>query len=123
MSRDSTTNEWWAALNDARPQHQPQVPTVILPGFAGMTTFATLPELAACLAERLAGRRPVLSRSVAAYPGFDSFPAFTVYAEGDAGESAGPRAGLYVATIAVQRTPAAEIEQLLAGAGQTRAAA
>lgn len=112
--------EWFAALNDARPAHQPKVPTLILPGFGRLETFAALDQLAARLVELLEGRRPVLVRSVAAYPGFDSFPAWTIHAEGPRGDSGGPPGCAYVATIGVQRASADQVLAALTDAEAQR---
>lgn len=60
----------------------PKLPTAFWPGFAPPATFPDLEGLAARLAT-LAGDRPVsFCVGAAAYDGFDTFPAVTVYAGG-----------------------------------------
>jgi hypothetical protein len=106
--------KWWNGLEAASPQRQPQLPTLI--EFGQLRAFDTLDALAAMLAERLAGRRPVLKLSVASFDGFDSFPAFSIHAEATGAERAA--AAVYVGCAAVQKTKAHELEAAIAAAGQ-----
>jgi len=110
--------KWWNGLTPSQPQRMPLVPTLIEAG--RLSRFDSLEDLGRALAERLADRAPVLRRSVASYPDFDTFPAFSVYAQAEGAQATA--AQLYVGCVAVQKATA---EQLLAAiaAGGERAAA
>lgn len=112
---------WWNGLNIADAQRQPQQPTLIT--LQGLFRCERLEDLALMIAERLEGRPPILKRTVATYEGYDTFPAFSVYAQAAGAEATA--AAVYVGCVAVQKTKADELEAAIASvaAGRTKAAA
>jgi hypothetical protein len=100
------TWKWFNGLTHSQPQRMPLGPTLIEAG--RLSRFDNLADLGRALAERLAGRPAVLRRSVASYPDFDTFPAFSIYAQAQDAEVTA--AQLYVGCVAVQKATA---EQLL----------
>lgn len=111
--------KWWSGLQGASPQRQPQAPSLVEVG--RIRDFDSLEALAAAIAERLAGRRAVLVRSVASFDGFDSFPAFSIHGVADGAERAA--AAVYVGCAAVQKTHAEALEAAIAAAQRTAIAA
>ena len=111
--------KWYNGLEAADPQRQPLTPTLI--ETAGLQAFARLEDLAAALAQRLASRRPILKRTVATYDGYDSFPAFSVYAQAEGATATA--AALWIGCAAVQKTRAEDLEAAIAAAQQLSRAA
>lgn len=118
---EGPNKRWWGGLDGADPARQPQAPTLI--SCDVLASFPTLAQLADVVAARLDGREPTLIRSVASYPGFDTFPAFSVHGKGPPGEAGGPSVDPYVCTIAVQQTKAGDVIAAIADAVRARAAA
>ncbi len=98
------------------PRKVPTRPVVIPPLPDAPRVCPTLQHLAADVAGQLAGRRSILVRSMGTYPGYDTFPCFTVCAEGEVGQNAGPRAAVYLCTVAVQATSAEDLDGAIVGA-------
>lgn len=95
----------------------PTQPTLIRPGFTGLEPQPTLAHLADAVARLLGpGRRPVLNRSVATYPGYDTFPVFSVHGENVRGLAGGPCSASYVCAVAVQATEAEALDAAIAAA-------
>lgn len=103
---------WYNGLDAARPERQPQRPSLIAPGGRELTAMS-LAALGAAVAGLLRGRAPTLTRCVATFEGYDSFPAFTVKDE----------AGEFVGCVAVQKTPADEVLAAIAAAQAQQVAA
>ena len=94
---------------------QPKALTLIMPGAGELRAYANRYDLAAALAQLLAGRQLVLNRGVATYPGFDTFPIFSVHGLGPPGAT-GVRAASYLCAVAVQDLPAEALDAAVAEA-------
>lgn len=92
------------------PGRTPRQLTLIPAGCETPRTYASRFDLAMALAVALDGRELVLSRSFATYPGFDTFPAFSVHALGPAGAN-GVRAAVWLCCVAVQDLTAEELDR------------
>lgn len=103
------------------PLRQPKRPSLLVTGREEPVPFPTLEALMDRVAELLDGRRPVLAFTAATWLGYGTFPAFSVHAEAEAGENAGPRATTYVCTVAVQDRPRDQVEPALLAAQLRRA--
>lgn len=102
---------------------RPTRPLLIEPGGKPPLQYNTLAGLAAAVAGLLQGARPVLVRGAATYPGFDTFPAFSIHAEAPRGAAGGPPAATYLCAVAVQDTPAEVLDAAIAAAQARRAPA
>lgn len=98
------------------PRKAPTRPVVIPLLPETPRVHATLQHLAADIAVLLAGRRPILVRSMGTYLGYDTFPLFTVCAEGEVGQNTGPRAAVYLCSAAVQATPPEDLDAAIVAA-------
>lgn len=89
--------------------------TLIPAGCGQPRTYASRFDLAMALALLLEGRELVLSRTFATYPGFDTFPAFSVHALGPAGAN-GVRAAVWLCCVAVQDLEAEALDREVSAA-------
>lgn len=83
--------------------------------------FPTLAHLAEAVARKLKGRVPVLVRGVGTYPGYDTFPVFSVHGMSPIGLHDRPCTATYCCSVAVQDTPAEDLSDAI-GAAQARLA-
>lgn len=88
------------------PRKVPTQPSLMAPGFTGPVPQPTLAHLANSVAALLGDRRPVITRGVATFLGYDTFPVFTVHGENIKGLSGLPCSASYVCSVAIQDTPA-----------------
>lgn len=102
----------------------PLQPTIIPTGFRDPVVFGGLDALAAAVAGALGDRRLELVRGVAGYPGWDTFPIFTVHGAARTasdrpplGDASAARGGLssdtYICAVAVQSTPAETLHAMI----------
>ena len=78
--------------------------------------YRSLAHLADELARRLNGRVPVLIRGQATYPGYDTFPVFSVHAMSPIGLQGRPRAATYLCAVGVQEVSAEDLDRAIADA-------
>lgn len=112
------------------PGRTPRKPALIPLLPEAPTVHTTYDALAADVAARLDGRRPVLTRSFGTYLGYDTFPCLSVHAlaasgpSSPAGGGGPPKAGegspTYVCTVAVQDLEAQAFERLIVEAQARR---
>lgn len=106
---------WWRSIEAADPQRQPDRPSMIVPGHQVLEPFDSLDLLAARIAGLLGRRAAVLTRTVATFEGYDTFPAFSVHARAEGAGDQAP-AALWVCCVAVQKTRAEDLEAAIAAA-------
>ena len=95
------------------PRNIPTQPTIIPTGFRDLVTFGGLDALAAAVAGALGDRRLELVRAMAGYPGFDTFPIFTVHGSPRAGPTLPLGDTSYICAVAVQDTPAQTLHAMI----------
>lgn len=105
---------WTNAMAISDPVNRPQAPSLI--EYGELRPYPGIPALAAVLAGRLQGRRPVLKATIATFDGFDSFPAWSVYAQAEGAESTA--AHVYIGCAAIQKTRREVFEAAIAEAAQ-----
>lgn len=103
------------------PGKTPRQPCIIPTLPEAPLRFPTLAHLADELARRLGGKVPVLIRGMATYPGYDTFPIFSVHginpnAHRDLDLRGRPAPATYVCAVAVQDTPAEDLDRLISAA-------
>jgi hypothetical protein len=94
------------------PRSTPTQPTIIPTGFRDPVTFPGLDALAASVAGALGDRRLELVRGMAGYPGWDTFPIFTVHGVAR-GQPFHLDSDSYICAVAVQSTPAETLHAMI----------
>lgn len=100
-----------------RPTRLTMIPPCGSGGGGELRAYANRFDLALALAAQLAGRELVLVRGQGTYPGFDTFPIFSVHALGQPGAT-GVRAAVYLCAVAVQDLTAEALDAAVTEAQQ-----